>query len=148
MANAVEVADADALALQLLEGLNMRRRDPDIGVLIAPAGYDVKIGAAGALVKNRARLDIESNVHRLFFHCLGDAELLQAEGHPRIGEDLIAERTVGGLQPLVVKEIEFMGGHYRHLVQHVITGRSDSQFAIEHLVSLFRLILIKKKCDG
>ena len=59
----------------------MRRRNPDVGVLVAPAGDDVQIRAAGALVKNRARLNVEGDVHRFLFHRLGDREFLQAKGH-------------------------------------------------------------------
>jgi hypothetical protein len=38
-------------------------------------------------------------------------------------------------QSFIVKEIHFMGRHHRHLVQHVITGRRDSQFSVEHVLA-------------
>ena len=37
VANAVEVADANSFAFQILQRLDMRRADPDVGVLVALA---------------------------------------------------------------------------------------------------------------
>src|SRR5258705_13639342 len=83
MANAVEVADADALAFQVLQRLDMRRRHPDIGVLVAPAAQNVEIGTARALVENRARLNVEPDVDGFFFHRLRHAALSEAQWHHR-----------------------------------------------------------------
>ena len=46
MTNAVEVADADTLAFEIGQRLDVRWPDPDVGVLVAPSGDDVEIGAA------------------------------------------------------------------------------------------------------
>src|SRR5690349_16325710 len=67
VADTVEVADADPLAFEFLQRLDVRRRHPDVGVLIAPAAKNVKIGAPRALIKNRPRLHIERDIDRLSF---------------------------------------------------------------------------------
>ena len=66
----------------------MRRADPAVDVLIAPTRDDIEIGAPGALKKHRARLYIESDVHRLFFHSLGNPKFLKPEGHHRLTQQL------------------------------------------------------------
>ena len=132
MANAVKIADADALAFEILQRLDVRRTDPDVGMLVAPSRDDVEIGAASALVKHRARLNIERYIHRFLFHRLSDGKLFQAEGQHGIMGDCISQRSIGGLQALVVEIVHFMSHHHRDLMQHVITDGRDAQFAVEH----------------
>src|SRR5918992_2162053 len=132
MANAVEVADADPLPLQILERLDMRRPNPKVRVLVSPTRDDVKIGAPRALVENGARLNIESDVYRFFFHRLRDAEFFQAEGHHRVAQNFVRRTSIRGPQPFVIEKVHFVRRHYRHLMEHVITSRGDSEFSVEH----------------
>jgi hypothetical protein len=63
----------------------MRRRHPNIGVLIAPAAQDVQVRAASALVENRARLNVQRDIDGFLLHRLRDAELFKSERHHRFG---------------------------------------------------------------
>ena len=72
VAIAAEIADTNPFSLELLQRLDVRWAHPDVNMLVPPAGNNIEIGASRTLVKYRARLHIEGDVNRFFFHRLRD----------------------------------------------------------------------------
>ena len=145
--SAVDVVP-NPLAFQILQRLDMGRAHPDIGVLVSPARDDVQVRAPGALEEDGPRLDIQGDVHRLLLHGLGDPQLLQPEGHHGITQDLIGRRPVRVLQTLVVQKVHLVGGYNGYDMKRMVTGRCDSQLAVQHQNSPAKLSLDYNAING